>query len=101
MSTALIRLFHRFPSLRPYALVFSALAILVLFFAVPLLIMLAYSFAQRGTYGGIRPIEDIRQYLLSVEWISNYVRSLEPIYLEIYARSLWMAVATTVLCLVI
>jgi spermidine/putrescine transport system permease protein len=29
------------------------------------------------------------------------MRSLEPLYLEIYVRSLWMAVVTTVLCLLI
>lgn len=101
MSTAVIRFFHRFPAIRPYALVFLALAVLAIFFALPLLIMLGYSFAQRGTYGGIRPIVDLSQYILSFEWVSNYVRSLEPIYLEIYLRSLWMAVSTTVLCLLI
>ncbi len=63
--------------------------------------MLLYSFAQRGTYGGIQPIEDLSRYISSLQWINNYVRSLEPIYLEIYARSLWMAVLTTVLCLMI
>jgi spermidine/putrescine transport system permease protein len=99
--TAIIRFFHRFPSLRPYALVLIALSVLLIFFALPLIIMLAYSFAQRGTYGGIKPIEDLGRYILSFEFVSNYLRSLEPIYLEIYMRSLWMAVVTTVLCLVI
>ncbi len=63
--------------------------------------MLLYSFAQRGTYGGLKPIEDPGQYFRSFDWISNYVRSLEPIYLEIYFRSLWMATVTTVFCLLI
>ena len=95
------RLFQRFPSLRPYSLVFLSLAVLVTFLLLPLLIMLLYSFAQRGTYGGLKPIEDLGQYFRSFDWISNYVRSLEPIYLEIYFRSLWMATVTTVLCLLI
>jgi len=97
----LTRLFQRFPSLRPYSLVFLSLAVLVTFLLLPLLIMLLYSFAQRGTYGGLKPIEDLGQYFRSFDWISNYVRSLEPIYLEIYFRSLWMATVTTVLCLLI
>ena len=95
------RLFQRFPSLRPYSLVFLSLAVLVTFLLLPLLIMLLYSFAQRGTYGGLKPIVDFGQYFRSFDWISNYVRSLEPIYLEIYFRSLWMATVTTVLCLLI
>ena len=95
------RLFQRFPSLRPYALVFLSLAVLVTFFLVPLLITLLYSFAQRGTYGGLKPIEDLGQYIRSFDWISNYIRSLEPIYLEIYFRSLRMAIITTILCLLI
>ena len=101
MSEAIIRVFQRFPVLRPYALLFLAIGILIVFFLFPLLIMLLYSFAQRGTYGGIAPIEDFTQYVTSLKWLSNYIRSLEPIYLEIYARSLWMAVFTTLLCLLI
>lgn len=101
MTQALIHFFQKFPSLRPYALVLLAVAILGIFFFFPLLIMLLYSFAQRDTYGGIRVIQDWAQYLRSAEWISNYVRSLEPIYVEIYFRSLWMAIFTTVLCLLI
>ena len=101
MSEAIVRLFQRFPSARPYALLFFALAILLLLLLCPLLIMLVYSFAQRGTYGGLRPIENFGQYITSFTWLSNYIRSLEPIYIEIYARSLWMAVATTALCLLI
>jgi spermidine/putrescine transport system permease protein len=101
MTETVIRFFQRFPSIRPYALLLLALIVLIGFFLLPLLIMLVYSFAQRGTYGGFKPIEDWGNYLVSVEWASNYIRSLEPIYLEIYFRSLWMALLTTILCLVI
>jgi spermidine/putrescine transport system permease protein len=101
MSEAIIRLFQKFPAARPYSLILLALAVLIGLFALPLLIMLLFSFLQRGTYGGIRPIENLSNYILSWEWLSNYVRSFQPIYLEIYFRSLWMAIATTVLCLVI
>jgi spermidine/putrescine transport system permease protein len=101
MSEVIIRVFQRFPSLRPYALIFLALAILTIFFFFPLLIMFLYSFAQKGTYGLIKPIDDLGQYFTSFQWLSNYLRSLEPIYIEIYARSLWMAIFTTLLCLLI
>jgi spermidine/putrescine transport system permease protein len=101
MSKAIVKAFQRFPQLRPYALLFLALGILVVFLLFPLLIMLLYSFAQRGTYGGLKPIENHSQYITSFSWLSNYIRSLDPIYIEIYARSLWMAVVTTTFCLLI
>ena len=101
MTEAILKVFRRFPALRPYSLILLSLVVLVVFFLLPLLIMLLISFAQRGTYGGIKPIPDLWQYITSFDWISNYLRSLEPLYLEIYARSLWMAVVTTALCLLI
>jgi spermidine/putrescine transport system permease protein len=64
---------------------------LFLFFVVPLILVLAVSFASRGTYGGI-------------EWIgtlANYASILDPLYLRIFWRSLWMAVLTTAVCLVL
>ncbi len=63
---------------------------LIVLFGVPLLLVLAVSFASRGTYGGI-------------EWaltLGNYTSIADPLYLRIFWRSLWLAVVTTVLCLV-
>src|SRR6266545_6370506 len=65
-------------------------AMLIFLFGVPLLLVLAVSFASRGTYGGI-------------EWIgtlTNYTSIADPLYLRIFWRSLWLAVVTTVICLV-
>src|SRR5437899_1404771 len=98
---SIIKLFRKFPESRPYALIFLALGTLVVFFSLPLLIMLFYSFLQRDTYGGIQAIDNVRQYITSFQWVSNYVRSFQPIYLEIYWRSLLMAMITTVFCLLI
>lgn len=70
-------------------------------FVVPLLIMLAISFGQRGTYGGLKEITDLGEYLASGAFLANYRTSLEPLYLQIYWRSIWMAVVTTVLCLAV
>jgi spermidine/putrescine transport system permease protein len=101
MSEAIIKFFDRHPLLRPYTLIFLSLIVLIFFFLFPLLIMLVYSFLQRGTYGGLKPIGSLSDYFKSLEWLANYIRSLQPIYVEIYFRSLWMAVFTTILCLLI
>lgn len=97
----MIKLFDRFPSLRPYSLVSIAVGVLAVFFLLPLLVMLVLSFAQRDTYGGVKPVADLGEYISSLRWTANYVRSLEPLYLEIYYRSIWMAILTTILCLLI
>jgi len=72
-----------------------------LFFLVPLLLMLGISFAQRGIYGGLQPIQHLGNYLRSGAFLANYARSFDGIFLKIAWRSLWMAVATTGLCIVV
>lgn len=62
-----------------------------LFFAAPLLIVLAYSWLTRGDYGGVE-----------LPWTGeNYARVIEPLYLAILWRSLWMAAAATSICLLL
>ena len=85
----------------PYLLAAPTWFMLGVFFVLPLFIMLFVSFGQRDLYGGLKPIENMRQYILSGDFIANYLRSLEPLYLKIYWRSLWMAIVTTVSCLII
>ena len=75
---------HSFPWL-----IVPPAATLIVLFGVPLLLVLAVSFASRGTYGGI-------------EWaltVTNYTSIADPLYLRIFWRSLWLAVVTTVICL--
>jgi spermidine/putrescine transport system permease protein len=70
-------------------LIFPSLFWLVVFFLVPLLLVFAISFGQRGTYGG-------------VEWVlnlQNYLRFFDPLYLRIFGRTVVIALATTVICL--
>ena len=70
-------------------LVIPPAAVLIVLFGVPLLLVLAVSFASRGTYGGI-------------EWaltFTNYTSIADPLYLRIFWRSLWLAIVTTVICL--
>ena len=64
---------------------------LVLLFAVPFAIVLAYSFLTRGVYGGIE-----------LPWTAeSYRRLFDPLYLAILWRSFAMALASTVLCLLL
>ena len=83
----------RFQFLSPYR-VGALLPVLIfwgLFFVVPLLLVMGVSFTTRGTYGGF-------------EWnftFSNYVRFIDPLYWNIYARSFLLAFVTTGICLVL
>ncbi|MGH9614482.1 MAG: ABC transporter permease [Bryobacteraceae bacterium] len=71
--------------LAPAALVTIAL------FVIPMGIVLAYSLLSRGAYGGVVP-----------PWtLENYSRVFDPLYGEIAWRSLWVAVVSTLLCMVL
>ena len=65
---------------------------LTLFFAIPLVIVLVYSFATRSSTG-----------LTQLEgWnLDSYARLWDPLVGEIALRSLVLAIATTVICLVV
>jgi spermidine/putrescine transport system permease protein len=70
-------------------LIFPSLFWLIVFFSIPLLLVLAISFGQRGTYGGVR-------------WdltLDNYTRFFDPLYLRIFGRTVVIALTTTVICL--
>ncbi|BAI93064.1 MULTISPECIES: ABC transporter permease [Oscillatoriales] len=72
-------------------LILPATVWLVIFFVVPLVIVLIYSFLERGTYGG-------------VVWsftVGQYQRLLNPLYLRVFVRSLELAAFTTIICLAI
>lgn len=61
---------------------------MILFFLVPLVLVLAISFASRGTYGGI---------VWEFTW-ANYLDLLHPLYGKILGQSLWYATLTTLIC---
>jgi spermidine/putrescine transport system permease protein len=67
-----------------------ALALLALF-VLPQALMFAASLGHRSAYGGVVHALDF----------ANYSRALQPIYLAILARSFGLALATTVLCLLV
>ena len=84
-----------------YPLLLPTWLVLGIFFLAPLALMLGVSFAERGTYGGIQPIDNLGEHIGSGAFLTNYASSLGSIYLKIGWRSLWMATATTVLCLIV
>jgi spermidine/putrescine transport system permease protein len=64
---------------------------LLFFFVVPLGIVFVYSFLKRGAYGQL-----IWEFTLG-----NYVRVFDPLYLSIFWRSLLLALAATIGCLLL
>jgi spermidine/putrescine transport system permease protein len=84
-----------------YPLLLPAWIALAVFFLAPLVLMLAVSFAERGTYGGIEPVGNLWSYLSSGAFLTNYARSFGAIYLWIGWRSLWMAALTTALAIAV
>ena len=72
-------------------LLLPAVLMLVLLFYVPQLLMLAVSLGRRSAYGAV--VRDVS--------LANYVRALEPLYLNILWRSVLLAAATTLVCLLV
>ena len=73
------------------------LAYLLLFFAIPSLIMVLASFRTPGEFGGLAPLFEEGRLDLNLD---SYVRFFsESIYAQIFAKSVWYALATTLFCL--
>jgi spermidine/putrescine transport system permease protein len=85
------RTLRRFPALQAWLLLLPATAWLVTFFIAPLVIVLIYAFLERGTYGGV-----VWQYTLE-----NFQRVFDPLYLNTFLRSVYIALTTTFFCLII
>ncbi|MFL6277232.1 MAG: ABC transporter permease [Blastocatellia bacterium] len=63
---------------------------LLLFLIAPLVIVVIVSLATRGPYG--KTIYDLSP--------ANFLRAIDPLYLRAYWRTIWIATATTALCLI-
>lgn len=74
------------------------LAYLLVFFAIPTLIMVLASFRTPGEFGGLAPlVDETGKVDLNVE---SYVRFFtEPVYAQVFLKSVWFALLTTLLCL--
>lgn len=87
----ILKLAREKEGLRVLFLIFPSAFWLIVFFLVPLLIVFAISFGRRGTYGGVVWELNLR----------NYLRFFDPLYLRIFARSIYIALATTFFCLLL
>lgn len=74
-----------------FSLLGAPLFWLVVFFMVPLGIVWLYSFGEN------RGLVDIA---FTGTW-SNYAKAFNPLYLNIFVKSFWMAAITTLICLVV
>lgn len=64
---------------------------MALFFAAPLGIVCAYGFLTRGEYGGVEQ-----------PWtLENFTRLIDPLYLAVLWRSVWIAGLSTALCAIL
>jgi spermidine/putrescine transport system permease protein len=78
-------------------------AYLVVFFAVPTLLMLFASFRYPGEYGGLAPWYLVEQGQIRFDLtLENWQRLFEtPIYLQLFVKSIAYALVTTLLCLLL
>ena len=82
----------RAKSRRGFLLALPGYAYLVIFFAVPMGIILVYSFGKRSATG---------KTILGDWNLDSYRRLFDDLVLGVMWRSLWLALATTVICLLI
>jgi spermidine/putrescine transport system permease protein len=74
------------------------LAYLIVFFAIPSLLMLAASFRAPGEFGGLAPlVADDGRWNLTLRSYAEFTRS--AIYLQLFFKSFGYALMTTLLCL--
>jgi spermidine/putrescine transport system permease protein len=72
-------------------LIFPTLFWLTVFFTAPLVVIIVYSFLKKGLYGVL--IWELN--------LGNYTRFFDPLYFKVFGRSLFIAMLTTLGCLVI
>jgi len=82
---------HPRPQARAWLLLAPGTLWLLVFFLVPILIMLVYSVMPRGIYGGVE-----RGFTLE-----HYRRFFDPLYLDILQRTFVWSIACTVICLLL
>ena len=80
---------NRRPQLAAAALLAPGTIWLLVFFFLPIAVVLAYSVMPRGVYGGVS----------SGFTLEHYRRFLDPLYLGVLRRTLGLALSCTVLCL--
>jgi spermidine/putrescine transport system permease protein len=79
-----------------------ALGIIIVFMIIPICIIATYSFLEANPYGGVRPhltLDAYSQFFFERDLDDNLI--FNSAYLMIFWRSFILALATTVLCLLI
>lgn len=79
-------------SRRGFLIGLPAYAYLILFFAIPLVLVFVYSFASRSSTG---------QTVLEDWNLDSYQRLFDPLVIEIFLRSFVLALVTTAICLLV
>ena len=73
---------------------------LLVFFAAPTLIMVLASFRSPGEFGGLAPfVDEAGKVDLNLESWARFFT--EPVFFEIFVKSVWYATLTTLFCLVL
>lgn len=67
------------------------IAWLSLFVVIPMLYIFIISFMEKGIYGGV----------VAKFYLNNYKEMINPIYVEVFINSIYIAFFTTVICLVL
>ena len=73
------------------------LAYLLLFFAIPSLIMVLASFRTPGEFGGLAPLFEEGRLDLNLDSYARFFS--ESVYAQIFLKSVWYALLTTLFCL--
>ncbi|MGB3835692.1 ABC transporter permease [Castellaniella sp.] len=84
-----------------FGLLATPSAFLVVFFLGPLAIMLVYSWLEPGLYGGVEWVFYHLNYGRIFGWANTRYETFDPVYLQVFLRSVWLALSTVVLCLVV
>ena len=76
------------------------LAYLIFFFALPTLIMVLASFRTPGEFGGLAPlVDETGKVDLNMESYTRFFT--ESVYAQVFLKSIWIATATTLACLLL
>jgi spermidine/putrescine transport system permease protein len=76
-------------------------AVLGALLLAPLALVFLMSFAPADEFGDAAKVDDLRAYLRTGDFANNYKEAVGPAFVRTYTRSLRIAVATTILCLII
>jgi spermidine/putrescine transport system permease protein len=72
---------------------------LLIFFAAPALIMVLASFRTPGDFGGLAPLVEDGRLDLNLDSYSRFFT--ESVYAQIFVKSVWYALLTTLFCLLL